>query len=117
MNLVSICSPKLFAYLTVNDNNNAQDNANGNNSAQPNTNRPPQDLLGPPKDLLGPPKDLLKPPQDFLRSSSGYISTFETKSCEQGNVKNHESSAIVQNNTCSQGNQINTVVEMTPIGS
>ena len=105
MNLVSICSPKLFAYLTVNDNNNAQDNANGNNSAQPNTNRPPQDLLGPPKDLH-------KPPQDFLRSSSGYISTVETKSCEQGNVKNHESSAIVQNNTCSQGNQINTVVEM-----
>ena len=55
--------------------------------------------------------------KDLLNSSSGYISTVETKPCEQGNVKNHESSAIVQNNTCSQGNQINTVVEMTPIGS
>ena len=110
MSLVSICCPKLFAYLTVNDNNNEQDNANGNNPAQPNTNRPPQDLLGPPQDLL-------EPPQDLLWTSSGYISTVETKPCEQGNVKKHESSSIVQNNTCSQGNQINTVVEMTPIGS
>ena len=91
MNLLSICCPKLLAYLTVNDNNNKQDNANGNNSAQPNTNRPTQD--------------------------TGYLTSVETKPCEQGNVKRHESSAIVQNNTCSQGNQINTVVEMTPRGA
>ena len=84
MNLLSICCPKLLSYLTVNANNNKQDNANGNNSAQTNATRP--------------------------EPKTSNTVTLETNLSEQKNT-------VVQNNTCSEGNQINTVVEMTPVGT
>ena len=84
MNLLSICCPKLLPYVTVNENNNKQDNANGNNSAQTNATRPAQKTTN--------------------------TVTIETNLSEQKNT-------VVQNNTCSEGNQINTVVEMTPVGT
>ena len=91
INFLSICCPKLLSYMTVNDNNNKEDNANGNNASQPNVGRPTQD--------------------------TAKVATIETNLCEHKRMNECEKETVVQNNTCSHENQINTVVEMTPIGT